>query len=63
MRHYFLGILFLMVSYAFSQENDSLQKGVANPPIPSKTKDSTSLKDAILKGQWEINETINCIQN
>lgn len=55
MRHYFLGILFLITSYAFSQKNDSLQKGAANIPIVSKTKDSTSLKDVVLKGQWEIN--------
>ena len=52
MKHYFLGILFLMTTYAYSQELNQ-NNGVDSHHLTLKPKDSLCLKDCFLQAHWE----------
>jgi hypothetical protein len=54
MKHYFLGILFLVTTYAYSQENKPVENKTDTIKTVIKAKDSTNLKDLFSKSQLEI---------
>ena len=54
MKQYFLGILFLITGYVYSQENKSFNNNIDSVKTVGKIIDTTKLKDLFLKSQLEI---------
>lgn len=54
MKQYFLGILFLITGYVYSQENKSFNNNIDSIKTVGKIIDTTKLKDLFLKSQLEI---------
>lgn len=52
MKHYLLGLLYLIVTYTNAQEQQQLH-GVDNHHLSIKPKDSVCLKDCFLQAHWE----------